>query len=95
MAKQHVTMAEIWESEPEQLGEAIEHYKKASAIFRGEEQQSQANKCDLKAAQMLATNKNYQEALQLFEAVSLGLFFEKNLEKIRIFGGKKVSPPST
>ena len=70
VAKQHVTMAEIWEVEPEQLVESIEHYRKASAIFRGEEQQSQANKCDLKAAQMLATNKSYQEAVQLFEQVS-------------------------
>jgi len=70
VAKQHVTMAEIWEVEPEQLVESIEHYRKASAIFRGEEQQSQANKCDLKAAQMLATNKSYQEAVQLFEQVA-------------------------
>merc|ERR1712050_23923 len=52
VAKQHVTMAEIWECEAEQLESAIEHYQKASQIYRGEEQQSQANKCDLKAAAM-------------------------------------------
>ena len=70
MAKQHVTMAEIWESEPDQNELAIEHYQKASQIFRGEEQQSQANKCDLKAASMLAKEKKYEQAIQLFEQVN-------------------------
>lgn len=70
MAKQHVTMAEIWEAEPDQLDGSIEHYQKASQIYRGEEQQSQANKCDLKAASMLATNKQYDQAVQLFEQVT-------------------------
>ena len=62
-------MAEIWEAEADQLENAIEHYQKASQIYRGEEQQSQANKCDLKAASMLATNKQYEQAVQLFEQV--------------------------
>ena len=63
-------MAEIWEAEPDQAELSIEHYKKAAQIFRGEEQQSQANKCHLKAATMLATNKQYDEAVQLFEQVT-------------------------
>jgi len=41
VAKQHVTIAEIWEAEPDQIENSIEHYRKASQIFRGEEQQSQ------------------------------------------------------
>jgi len=70
VAKQHVTIAEIWEAEPDQIENSIEHYRKASQIFRGEEQQSQANKCDLKAGSMLALNKQYERAHQLFEAVA-------------------------
>ena len=41
MAKQHVTIAEIWEAEPDQIEKSIEHYRKASQVYRGEEQQSQ------------------------------------------------------
>ena len=41
VAKQHVTIAEIWESEPDQIEKSIDHYRKASQVYRGEEQQSQ------------------------------------------------------
>ena len=41
VAKQHVTIAEIWEVEPDQIEESIAHFRKASQIYRGEEQQSQ------------------------------------------------------
>lgn len=70
VAKQHVTIAEICEAEPDQTEKSIEHFNKASQIYRGEEQQSQANKCDLKAGSMLALNKQYKRAIELFEAVA-------------------------
>jgi len=70
VAKQHVTIAEIWEAEPDQIEKSIDHYRKASQVYRGEEQQSQANKCDLKAASMLALNKQFDQAVRLFEAVA-------------------------
>ena len=41
VAKQHVTIAEIWEAEPDQIEKSIDHYRKASQVYRGEEQQSQ------------------------------------------------------
>ena len=41
VAKQHVTLGEIWEAEAEMAESAIEHFTKAAQIFRGEEQQSQ------------------------------------------------------
>lgn len=71
VAKQHVTLGEIWESEAEMSELAIEHYSKAAQIFRGEEQQSQANKCDLKAASMYASNKQYEQATHIFEKVAM------------------------
>lgn len=43
VAKQHVTIAEIWEAEPDQIEKSIEHYRKASQVYRGEEQQSQVS----------------------------------------------------
>ena len=43
VAKQHVTIAEICEAEPDQTEKSIDHFRKASQIFRGEEQQSQVN----------------------------------------------------
>lgn len=71
VAKQHVTLGEIWEAEAEMAESAIEHFTKAAQIFRGEEQQSQANKCDLKAASMYASNKQYEEATHIFEKVAM------------------------
>ena len=48
VAKQHVTLGEIWEAEAEMAESAIEHFTKAAQIFRGEEQQSQVGVNELR-----------------------------------------------
>lgn len=56
------------------MEKAIQHYEQASDYFRGEENNSSANKCLLKVAMFAAQMENYEKAIQIYEQVSVALF---------------------
>lgn len=68
-AKQHQNIAEIYESEVLDLERAVQNYEQAADYFRGEENNSSANKCLLKVAQYAAQLENYEKAVQIYEQV--------------------------
>ncbi|XP_061390295.1 alpha-soluble NSF attachment protein-like [Musca vetustissima] len=68
-AKHHQSIAEMYESDPNTLLKAIEHYEKAADYFKGEESNSSANKCLLKVAQYAAQLEDYPKAIELYEQV--------------------------
>lgn len=51
------------------MEKAIQHYDQASDYFRGEENNSSANKCQLKVAMFAAQMENYEKAIQIYEQV--------------------------
>lgn len=51
------------------MEKAIQHYEQASDYFRGEENNSSANKCVLKVAMFAAQMENYEKAIQIYEQV--------------------------
>lgn len=53
---------------------AIQHYEQASDFFRGEENNSSANKCQLKVALFSAEMGNYKKAINIYEEVNLIVF---------------------
>lgn len=69
-AKHHQTIGEIYETELNDLDNAIKHYEHAADFFRGEESNSSANKCMLKVAQHSAQQENYSRAIQIYEQVA-------------------------
>jgi len=69
-AKHHQTIAEIYETEIADMEKAIQHYEQASDYFRGEENNSSANKCQLKVAMFAAQMENYEKAIQIYEQVA-------------------------
>ncbi|KAF2367099.1 Tetratricopeptide-like helical domain [Trinorchestia longiramus] len=68
-AKHHQTIAEIYETEIADTEKAIQHYEQASDYFRGEENNSSANKCQLKVAMFAAELENYKKAINIYEQV--------------------------
>ena len=68
-AKYHQSIAEMYESDPNTLNKAIEHYEKAADYFKGEESVSSANKCMLKVAQYAAQMEDYEKAISIYEQV--------------------------
>lgn len=68
-AKQHQSIAEMFESEFVDYERAIHHYQQAADYFRGEESNASANKCLLKVAQYSAQLENYQKAIEIYEDV--------------------------
>ncbi|XP_031341384.1 alpha-soluble NSF attachment protein-like isoform X2 [Photinus pyralis] len=69
-AKLHKTIAEIYESDATDLTRSVQHYEQASDYFRGEENNSMANKCLLKVAQYAAQFENYQKAIEIYEQIA-------------------------
>lgn len=69
-AKHHQSIAEIFETEVADMEKAIQHYEQASDYFRGEENNSSANKCLLKVAMFAAQMENYEKAIQIYEQVA-------------------------
>lgn len=57
------------------MEKAIQHYEQASDYFRGEENNSSANKCLLKVAMFAAQMENYEKAIQIYEQVGSIIFF--------------------
>lgn len=68
-AKYHQSIAEMYESDPNTLHQAIEQYEKAADYFKGEESTSSANKCMLKVAQYAAQLEDYEKAINIYEQV--------------------------
>nr|XP_045607522.1 alpha-soluble NSF attachment protein-like [Procambarus clarkii] len=69
-AKHHQSIADIYETEVADIEKAIQHYEQASDYFRGEENNSSANKCLLKVAMFAAQMENYEKAIQIYEKVA-------------------------
>ncbi|KAK3870563.1 hypothetical protein Pcinc_024218 [Petrolisthes cinctipes] len=69
-AKHHQTIAEIYETEVADMEKAIQHFEQASDYFRGEENNSSANKCQLKVAMFAAQMENYEKAIKIYEQVA-------------------------
>ncbi|XP_065201009.1 alpha-soluble NSF attachment protein [Planococcus citri] len=69
-AKQHQSIAEMYETEFVDYERAIHHYQLAADYFRGEESNASANKCMLKVAQYSAQLENYPKAIQIYEEIA-------------------------
>lgn len=72
-AKQHQSIAEMYETEFVDYERAIHHYQQAADYFRGEESNASANKCMLKVAQYSAQLENYPKAVQIYEEVKVNI----------------------
>ena len=48
---------------------AIQHFEQAADYFRGEENNSSANKCQLKVASFSAELESYKKAIAIYEQV--------------------------
>lgn len=70
-AKNHITIAEIYENNLVDLEKAIYHYEQAADYYRGEESNSSANKCALKVAMYSAQMENYPKAIEIYEQVKI------------------------
>ncbi|OQR74710.1 soluble NSF attachment protein-like [Tropilaelaps mercedesae] len=68
-AKNHVSIAEIYENEIADLDNAIAHYEQAADYYKGEESHSSANKCLLQVARYSAQMEKYEKAINIFEEV--------------------------
>lgn len=68
-AKNHMSIAEIYENEIADLDNAIRHFEQAADYFKGEESHSSANKCLLQVARYSAQMENYERAIEIFEQV--------------------------
>lgn len=68
-AKNHESIAELYETEAHNIPKAIEHYVLASEMFRGEESSSAANKCLLSAAKFSALQDDFERAIEIYESV--------------------------
>jgi len=69
-AKHHQSIAEIYETGPNGIDNAIHHYEQAADYFKGEESTSSANKCMLKVAQYAAELEDYEKAINIYEQVA-------------------------
>ncbi|XP_051981620.1 alpha-soluble NSF attachment protein-like [Xyrauchen texanus] len=68
-AKNHISIAEIYESELLDIDKAVAHYEQAADYFKGEESTSAANKCLLKVATYAGQIEQYQKAIEIFEQI--------------------------
>lgn len=70
-AKNHVTIAELFEAECPDTEQCIQHYQKAADYYKGEESKSSATKCLIKVAQYAAQLEQYQRAIGVFEEIAM------------------------
>ncbi|VDL71092.1 unnamed protein product [Nippostrongylus brasiliensis] len=70
-AKNHVTIAELFETECPDMEQCIQHYQKAADYYKGEESKSSATKCLIKVAQYAAQLEQYQKAIAVFEEIAM------------------------
>ena len=65
-----VNMAEICETDLQDVDQAMTYYAKAVDYYQGEENNSQAQPVQLKLAQHAADRQNYGDAIEIFEKVA-------------------------
>ncbi|KAI8482637.1 PREDICTED: alpha-soluble NSF attachment protein-like [Branchiostoma belcheri] len=70
-AKNHISIAEIYETEIVDIDKAISNYEQAADYYKGEESSSSANKCLLKVAQYAAQLEQYPKAIEIYEQVAV------------------------
>lgn len=68
-AKQHITVAEIYEGEGGDIPKAVEHYSKAADYYQCEESNTTANRCLLNVARYAAQLEQYQKAIEIYENI--------------------------
>ncbi|XP_058715771.1 alpha-soluble NSF attachment protein-like isoform X2 [Poecile atricapillus] len=68
-ARQHIAIAEIYESDLLDMEKAIAHYEQAADYYKGEESTSSANKCLLKVAAFAAQLEQFPRAIDIYEQV--------------------------
>uniref|UniRef100_A0A1I7YFK1 Alpha-soluble NSF attachment protein n=1 Tax=Steinernema glaseri TaxID=37863 RepID=A0A1I7YFK1_9BILA len=69
-AKNHTTIAELYETEQPDMEKCMEHYQKAADFYKGEESKSSATKCLVKVAQYAAQLEQYRNAIKVFEEIA-------------------------
>ncbi|OQR75085.1 soluble NSF attachment protein-like [Tropilaelaps mercedesae] len=69
-AKHHVTIAELYESELNDIEKAVGHYEIAADYYKSEESNSAANKCLLQVAKYAAQLEKYERAIEIYEQVA-------------------------
>ncbi|KHN82927.1 Alpha-soluble NSF attachment protein [Toxocara canis] len=69
-AKNHCTIAELYENECPDMAQCMAHYQKAADFYKGEESKSSATKCLIKVAQYAAQLEQYRKAIQVFEEIA-------------------------
>lgn len=72
-AKNHVSIAELYETELPDKEQCVKHYQQAADYYKGEEQKSSASKCLVKVAMYSAELEKYSQAIAVFEEIA---FFE-------------------
>ncbi|XP_003746133.1 alpha-soluble NSF attachment protein [Galendromus occidentalis] len=69
-AKHHVSIAELFENELNDIDKAIVHYEQAAEYYKGEESHSSANKLLLQVAKYSAQLEKYDKAIEIYEQVA-------------------------
>jgi len=69
-AKNHTTIAELYETECPDMEQCMNHYQKAADYYKGEESKSSATKCLVKVAQYAAQLEQYRNAIKVFEEIA-------------------------
>lgn len=70
VAKHHISIAEIYESDLVDFGKTILHYQTAADYYSGEESKASANRCLLKVAQYAALNGEFVKSAEIYERVA-------------------------
>ncbi|ULT86025.1 hypothetical protein L5515_005840 [Caenorhabditis briggsae] len=69
-AKNHVSIAELYETELPDKEQCVKHYQQAADYYKGEEQKSSASKCLVKVAMYSAELEKYGQAIAVFEEIA-------------------------
>ncbi|CAJ0939089.1 unnamed protein product, partial [Mesorhabditis belari] len=69
-AKNHTTIAELYETECPDTEKCIAHYQKAADYYNGEESKSSANKCLEKVAHYAAELEQWRKAINIYEQIA-------------------------
>uniref|UniRef100_A0A914E9D2 Alpha-soluble NSF attachment protein n=1 Tax=Acrobeloides nanus TaxID=290746 RepID=A0A914E9D2_9BILA len=70
-AKNHTTIAEIYENEAPNKEQCMRHYQIAADFYKGEEAKSSATKCLVKVATIAAELEQYKKAIEIFEEIAI------------------------
>ncbi|XP_022667962.1 alpha-soluble NSF attachment protein-like [Varroa jacobsoni] len=69
-AKHHISIAELYENELNDIEKAIGHYETAADYYKSEESNSAANKCLLQVAKYAAQLEKFERAIEIYEQVA-------------------------